>query len=192
MNEENRKQRIEYLHKCKAMLPSKPICIEIGVHKGKFSTLVLDVLNPKELHLVDPWNPGKDKNDNRGNYSSGLRTVYSNNNDYIQVAEQFQKNIEDGQVKIHRMYSYDAVVNYPDNFFDFIYIDATHLYKPVMQDIEMYLPKLKQNGLLCGHDYIKCWDEVVRAVDDSVKLHNLNFEFHSPYGDWALTRKNTS
>lgn len=31
------------------------VAAEIGVHKGEFSQLILDLTDPKELHLIDPW-----------------------------------------------------------------------------------------------------------------------------------------
>ena len=42
----------------------------------------------------------------------------------------------------------------PDNYFDFIYIDAAHEKPSVLRDIKLSLPKLKTNGVICGHDYI--------------------------------------
>lgn len=37
------------------MLPRQSIGAEIGVHLGGFSRQISDALDPKELHLIDPW-----------------------------------------------------------------------------------------------------------------------------------------
>lgn len=43
---------------------------------------------------------------------------------------------------------------FEDNSLDFVYIDGNHAYDWVKQDIQLWWPKLKKNGLLMGHDYI--------------------------------------
>lgn len=50
--------------------------------------------------------------------------------------------------------SENAVKNFEDMTFDAVYIDARHDYNYVKQDIELWLPKLKSGGIICGHDYI--------------------------------------
>ena len=42
---------------------------------------------------------------------------------------------------------------FPDEYFDFIYIDASHYYEDVLADIRGWLPKMKHDGLMGGHDY---------------------------------------
>jgi hypothetical protein len=37
-----------------------------------------------------------------------------------------------------------------------VYVDARHSRKAVLADIAAYWPKLKHNGLLCGHDFVTC------------------------------------
>ena len=37
--------------------------------------------------------------------------------------------------------------------YDFIYIDASHEYEDVLNDLKMFLPKLKSNGIIAGHDW---------------------------------------
>ncbi len=56
---------------------------------------------------------------------------------------------------------------YADGFvFDLIWIDADHTYNALRHDIEMCVPLLRHNGLLCGHDYH--WPDVSKAISNSV------------------------
>ena len=41
-----------------------------------------------------------------------------------------------------------------DESLDFVYIDANHAYDWVVQDIELWYPKVKKGGILWGHDYL--------------------------------------
>jgi len=42
----------------------------------------------------------------------------------------------------------------PDESLDFCYIDADHSYRAVSDDIRLWFPKIKKEGLLGGHDFV--------------------------------------
>jgi len=43
--------------------------------------------------------------------------------------------------------------NYPDEYFAFVYVDARHDYLGVLHDLQSWWPKLRQGGIMAGHDY---------------------------------------
>jgi len=49
--------------------------------------------------------------------------------------------------------SVDAALDFPDDFFDLVYIDADHHKSECAWDIWAWLPKLKKTGTICGHDF---------------------------------------
>ena len=49
--------------------------------------------------------------------------------------------------------SHIAAECFEDGYFDFIYIDADHNYTAVLRDIQCWWPKLRNNGIIAGHDY---------------------------------------
>ena len=53
-----------------------------------------------------------------------------------------------------RMYTSEAAAAIPDGSLDVVYVDARHDYCGVKEDLELYYPKLKPNGILAGHDYM--------------------------------------
>jgi predicted O-methyltransferase YrrM len=70
-----------------------------------------------------------------------------------------------------------VVPELPNNYFDFIYIDAAHDKSSVLRDIKLALPKLKTNGVICGHDYMEQEDQirgVFEAVNEFFKDKKVN------------------
>ena len=52
---------------------------------------------------------------------------------------------------------------------DMVFVDASHDYESVLQDIATARRLLRDGGLLCGHDYSPGWPGVVQAVNESVE-----------------------
>lgn len=157
-------------------------CAEIGVFRGDFSKMILEK-NPLYLYLVDPFEHSLDT------YEGGkLTTAYSDVDDYILVRQRFK---DDKRVTVLKYYSFDIVKTFSDNYFDFIYHDASHLYKDLKRDLREWLPKLKEGGIMAGHDYTENYkDHVGRAVDEFCKEHNFEmFLFNQQGGDFALRKK---
>jgi len=42
----------------------------------------------------------------------------------------------------------------PDGSLEYIYLDYSHDYCAVMEDLKTYWPKLKDGGIFAGHDYV--------------------------------------
>ena len=56
---------------------------------------------------------------------------------------------------IWRMTSEEAAKIMPEKTLHFCYIDADHSYDGVIQDLELWIPKIKIGGIICRHDFIK-------------------------------------
>lgn len=126
------------------LLPKNAIVAEVGVLAGDFSRHILDVCQPKELHLIDIFNCDDYKQKNRFNAEGNFTFVNG----------LFQREIEKGEVNLHRGLSWEMMAKFPDNHFDWIYIDAAHDYASVKKDIEIAGQKLKEDGYLIMNDYI--------------------------------------
>ena len=70
--------------------------------------------------------------------------------------------------------SVDASKNFDDFSLDLVFIDACHKYQCVYDDITHWLPKIKNNGILCGHDFCEHFSGVKKAV---IKLLPKYFVF---------------
>lgn len=84
--------------------------------------------------------------------------------------DRFIQNVKDCGVVDYlvpiRLTSDKAAETFPDNHFDFVFIDGSHDYQSVKLDISYWYPKVKVGGILGGDDYVECWAEVMKAVDD--------------------------
>ena len=126
----------KHLHNCQllpsreAMLPllkKNSVCMEIGVLHGDFSRLILEQCTPSELHLVD------------------VSTDCFMN--------RFSEQIRNKTVIVREGISWDVLDSYPDDHFDWIYIDASHDYDSVYRDVKIASKKIKADGMLIFNDY---------------------------------------
>ena len=61
--------------------------------------------------------------------------------------------------------SVTAASLFPDNSLASCFIDACHLFDAVQADILAWLPKIREGGILGGHDYLGPWLDVKTVVD---------------------------
>ena len=151
-------------------LPKHAVCAEIGVYQGRFSELVLWIARPTKLHLIDPWKYETDPTYERSFYGGSKGQSQARMD---RMYESVVKCFKSKRVEIHRGTSVECSSQFPDNYFDWIYIDGNHLYEFVKQDLESWFPKMKSGGIVAGDDYgrdPKNWnkDGVRRAVDEAI------------------------
>lgn len=188
--------RVDFLNEIKKDLVENPICVEIGVYKGNFSVQLLEQLNPERLFLMDPFTKVTDPISGLDYYPAEVgwegthRTIYSDEYCLNETVSKVYNHLYTGKVVIVRDISTQAVTHYPNEFFDFIYIDAVHLYESVLWDMENYYPKLKKGGILAGHDYTQAFTGVMKAVDEFCEKMGLQITvLNEDGGDFALTKK---
>lgn len=62
--------------------------------------------------------------------------------------------------------SWEAADKFEDDSIDIVYIDAAHDYESVTKDISMWYPKIKNGGIISGHDAHS--SEVMKAVNEQI------------------------
>lgn len=151
-------------------MPTGGVCAEIGVWEGNYSAKILEITRPDSLHLIDPWKFESDEAYKDACYG-GKKAKNQGEMDAVhdRVIERFATQIQSGTVTVHRSPSSDVAATFPDNYFDWVYIDGNHLYEFVKLDLELWYPKIKSGGYLTGDDYTegRWWEGgVKRAVDE--------------------------
>lgn len=171
-------------------MPKEGLCIEIGVWRGEFSSILIEKLAPKNLYLIDPWAVQDD--DAGGASLAGGQDVDRMNLIHDQVAAKFTDEITAGSVAIIRDFSVPALATFEDACIDFAYIDGDHSYEGVLSDLEALLPKLKNGGVAMMDDYHqKGWwgDGVIRALNKFVGNHPGHFRFKAIQGAQVAIQK---
>lgn len=140
-------------------LPHGGIGAEIGVATGGFSQVILEVNQPRELWLVDIWHHQDDGayGIDPANAAESVQEGY-----YHAVVAMFA---DRPHVHVLREWSLAAAATFPDEYFDWWYIDANHL--QVEKDLAAWWPKLRHGGWGTGHDYT----EVPGHIDVKPKVN---------------------
>jgi predicted O-methyltransferase YrrM len=66
-----------------------------------------------------------------------------------------------------------------DKSIDFIYIDGNHQYSSVKEDLILWIPKIKNGGIVSGHDYE--WPTVKQALNE---VFHKNPDYTFLDGSW--------
>ena len=105
------------------VLPKEGKVAELGVLRGRYSKEICRVNKPQELHLID--------------------IDFNHFEEFNTETTLIRKNMK----------SWDALEEYKDNYFDWIYIDGDHSYEGVCKDINVSTRKLRSGGYLVFDDF---------------------------------------
>lgn len=140
--------------------------VEVGVHSGKsaayLSTEIYNKGIPCKLDLVDYFT--------NGGYLPGGRP------EVIKQVRDALEPVKDIIGTIHAGDSADTADLYEDKSLDFVFIDASHEYHYVKRDIIKWRPKIKNGGIIAGHDF--CGYEVLDGVIQAVMEEFDNWKVH--------------
>lgn len=150
---------------------------ELGVYKGdNFMNMIAH--SPKLAVAVDTWN-------NEGVHSEG-DAKYSKKEleaqfDYFKSRVNYLPFVE---IVVEN--TAKAASRFPNNHFDFVYIDADHTEEACTNDINSWYPKVKYGKFLVGHDYRRGYG-VPAAVNKFVAEKKLKLMLLSP-STWAVVK----
>lgn len=141
------------LYKLSLLLPKKSVLVEIGSYLGASSVFLASAATERNslLYCIDTW-----KNDAM---TEGTRDTFV----------EFLRNTEPLKAAIRPLR--DKSENIAKTFnesIDLLFLDGDHSYEAVKTDTELWLPKIKNGGIIIFHDY--GWAAgVKRAVNELVK-----------------------
>lgn len=148
--------------------------VEVGSWKGKSAAyMAVEILNSKKkikFDCVDTWLGSSEHVSDSYVVSDTLYELFLNN---IKPVANLINAIRKPSVEAANLYKNDSL--------DFVFIDACHDYSCVLEDINAWLPKLKTNCIIAGHDIHH--PDVFNAVNDRLK------NFTAEYNCWIYRKK---
>jgi hypothetical protein len=171
------------------VLPQNAICAELGVFKGEFSESILEYGKPKEAHFIDVWWSlfGETYPDWADYTDFGrLKTRDAHAQAVAKIKKYPGKNI------VHVGSDLEYLREFEDAYFDWVYIDSSHEYEHTCEELKILLTKVKQGGVICGHDWLD--DEkhphygVKRAVVEFCRDNNWEVIYKDRYLQWAIKK----
>lgn len=149
---------------------------EVGVGRGRNSAVLCKTIPGLKLKCIDPW-----------------EAFYQASQDIMDgIYENAHARLDRFGCELIRKRSLDAVKDFEDSSLDFVYIDGLHEFDNVMRDLINWIPKVREGGIVSGHDYMvspRCG--VVRAVDVYTQVHNVPLWYITnpdPASSWFWVR----
>lgn len=141
---------------------------EIGVEQGVYSEVLCQKNPGLQLYCVDAWQAYK-----------GYRDHVSQEK-LDGFFEATQARLAKYDCHFIRQFSMDAVMHFPPNTLDFVYIDANHTFRHFTDDIDAWQKVVRPGGILAGHDYCKRKDSsgyqvhVVEVVQAYTQAYHIS------------------
>ena len=150
------------------------VAAEVGVLNGGLMWKVMTgCKNIETYYAVDPWKVYVDWSDDiamdkQDEFRKDPRSQHRFDQGwydkmYEKVMVGVKKN--EGKIKVIREESIKGAEKIEDNSLDGIYLDAIHDFPNMINDLWAWMPKVKKNGIVAGHDYYTRFLGLIRAVD---------------------------
>jgi predicted O-methyltransferase YrrM len=153
-------------------MPKNGRCAEIGVWNGGFSESILEVTNPERLVLIDPWEMLAEQSEDEWTHKRHKDHAFMlQMHDHVASCYGHRADVE-----IRKGFSADVLSSFPDDYFDWVYIDGNHLYDFVRRDIEIAFKKVRPGGTIAGDDFFWKQDgrmHVKEAVIDEMRAQGM-------------------
>jgi len=132
--------------------------LEIGSYEGRSTCFMIEKLKTAEIHCVDSWEGGMDHD------KDSMAEVENRFHHNISVAKKITNHkidliIHKGLSSLHL----PKLLTEKTNYFDLIYIDASHQSPDVLFDAVTSFPMLKSKGLMIFDDYL--WNYPKSVID---------------------------
>ena len=167
-------------------LPKDAVCAEIGVFKGDFSRDILRRTKPRELHLIDGWwtTEGKTFDHPWWYAEQGAADTRSAYREVQALAAQHPV------CTVHVGDDLKILPTFPEHYFDWVYLDTSHMYEQTVRELEELRRVVKPTGIIAGDDWFTDPDHVYhgvcRAVTEYCERYGGQVVADDEWNQWAV------
>ena len=136
------------------------IGVEVGVKEGENIFEVAKNNSKLKIYGVDPYRVQQENS----LYERNISQEYTDKSLNIIKRKTLKEALKYPNLEIIVDTSENASKQFDRESIDFVFIDGDHSYESVKNDIKYWESKVKENGLIMGHDYN--WGNVARAVGE--------------------------
>lgn len=165
--------------------------VEVGVHRGATSALLLREFPALTLAMVDPWAcyPAEHPYRQSGDGCSKFTWEQQDENYRAALAA---TEFAAKRRRVLKMPSVRAAERWVVSRLSFCFVDGDHRYEAVAQDIASWWPRIEAGGILCGHDIDHPRDRrgvwgVRRAVEEFAAREQVQFQQEGTV--WYVTKQ---
>lgn len=144
---------------------------EIGVHTGEYTAQFAPHLTGT-FYAIDPWACWPEHVCSGGAYREKYYPGSIEKTEKARLTA-ISRTEKYNHVKILRLTSLEASLGIADESLDMVYVDGNHLYQYAWIDLWNYWPKLRDGGIMSGHDLN--FSSVTKAVKEFVAKANVAY-----------------
>lgn len=134
-------------------VPNNGVIVEIGSFLGRSSVCwAMSAHNSVKIYCIDRFGV---------HYINSTGETFDSDTVFKQNTESFPN-----VVMIKGSSPHD--IDYPGDKIDVVFLDAAHKNPDDWNNIEFFLPHIKNGGMLCGHDY--CDDAFPDVIENVIRL----------------------
>lgn len=117
--------------------------VEVGVERGFYSEALCQAVPGLQLTCVDAWKVYADYKD------------HAHQEKLDRYCQQARARLKPYGCKVVRKWSLEAVKGFANGSLDFVYLDANHNFRFIVDDLAEWSKKVRPGGIVAGHDYIR-------------------------------------
>jgi len=150
------------------------VIVELGTHWGgslfSMTQPIKDFKLLTKIYGIDTWKGDKQA----GFYNENVFAVVK------KIKDTIYKNVN---IILVRKFFDEAVSDFKNKSIDLLHIDGLHTYEAVKHDFDIWLPKVKRDGIIIFHDVLERKDDFgVYKLWDELKIKYKYFEFINFHG----------
>lgn len=150
--------------------------VEVGTDRGGYARDICSRYPELKLYTIDPWLP----------YNEGDEV--KTKEDMRLFEWEARNRLAPYNCKIIKKTSMEAVKDFKPNSIDFVFIDGSHEYEYVYEDIVEWTKIVRTGGIVCGHDYVENENRkygVIEAVNQYVEENKIDPLYILMKGDFV-------